>query len=307
MSDMIDRIIHADAVDGLKTIPDNTVNTCVTSPPYYRLRDYGVAGQIGLEDTPEAYIDRLVTVFREVKRVLKSDGTLWVVINDSYNGSGKGGGNKNTAVCTSPTSLVDLKPKDMIGIPWMLAFALRDDGWYLRNDIIWYKGNPMPENVQDRCSRAYEHIFLFAKSKKYYFNADTIADPIKQSSVERMKRGRSDNNKYVNGIPGQPKQSINGPRVKNSISDELIPVTRNKRDVWEINTVPYKGAHFAAFPPKLVETCILAGCSAGGIVLDPFAGSGTTCMVAKQLDRRYIGIEINADYCRLAEKRVNKC
>ena len=192
----------------------------------------------------------------------------------------------------------------MIGIPWLLAFALRADGWYLRSDIIWYKKNPMPESVRDRCTRAYEHVFMLAKSKKYYFDGASIAEPMAESSIERLKRGSGLNTKYSDGIPGQTKQGINKPRLAGSITDEQIPATRNKRDVWIINTKSYRGAHFATYPTELAETCILAGCPVDGIVLDPFMGSGTTGLAAKKLGRNYVGIEINADYCRLAHERI---
>ena len=197
------------------------------------------------------------------------------------------------------------KPKDMIGIPWMLAFSLRDSGWYLRNDIIWMKENPMPESVKDRCARCYEHIFLFSKSRKYFFDYKAISEPIAPGTVSRLKRGVKGSNKYGEPIPGQAKQqTINLCREHGAISDEMINPLRNKRDVWIINTVPFKGGHYAAYPPKLVETCLLAGCPKDGVVLDPFMGSGTTGMVAKQLDRHYVGIELNPEYTKLAEARI---
>ena len=197
------------------------------------------------------------------------------------------------------------KPKDMIGIPWMLAFALRDTGWYLRNDIIWMKDNPMPESVKDRCARCYEHIFLFSKSKKYFFDYKAISEPIAPATAERLKRGMKGGNKYGKPVPGQPQpQSINRPREHGEIKDCDIDPLRNKRDVWKINTVPFKGGHYAAYPPKLVETCLLAGCPEGGIVLDPFMGSGTTGMVASQMGRHFVGIELNPEYTELAYKRI---
>ena len=197
------------------------------------------------------------------------------------------------------------KPKDMIGIPWMLAFSLRDSSWYLRNDIIWMKENPMPESVKDRCARCYEHIFLFSKSRKYFFDYKAISEPIAPGTVSRLKRGVKGSNKYGEPILGQAKQqTINLCREHGAISDEMINPLRNKRDVWIINTVPFKGGHYAAYPPKLVETCLLAGCPKDGVVLDPFMGSGTTGMVAKQLDRHYVGIELNPEYKELAEARI---
>ena len=193
----------------------------------------------------------------------------------------------------------------MIGIPWMLAFALRDAGWYLRNDIIWMKENPMPESVKDRCARCYEHVFLFSKSRKYHFDHKAISEPIAPTTAERLKRGMKGGNKFGKAIPGQEQvQTINRPREYGTITDEMIKPLRNKRDVWIINTVPFKGGHYAAYPPKLVEPCLLAGCPEGGIVLDPFFGSGTTGMVAKQLNRHYIGIELNPEYAELANARI---
>jgi DNA modification methylase len=309
---MTNTIIQSDNLKALRQLPADTIQCCVTSPPYYGLRDYEIEGQIGREDTPEQYIHRLVEVFREVRRTLRPDGTLWVNIADTYCGTGSKANHvdpKNPKGRTGQQVALNhrvqgCKHKDLIGIPWLLAFALRNDGWYLRNDIIWYKANPMPESVRDRCSRTYEHIFLLAKSKNYYYDAAAIAEPVAPTTIARMKGGRAAIHKYAEGIPGQTMQKINMPRAAGAIPDELIPVTRNKRDVWEINTVPYRGAHFAAFPPKLAETCILAGCPVDGIVLDPFLGSGTTGFVAKQLGRRYIGIEINAEYCRLANERM---
>ena len=306
-------ILHGDSVEVLRRIPAETVHCCVTSPPYYGLRDYGIDGQIGREETPDRYIENLAAVFREVWRVLRPDGTLWVNIADSYAGSGKGwtghngiGNQEKRQGFKSGNALIPdgCKEKDLIGIPWLLAFALRNDGWYLRNAVIWEKGNAMPESVKDRLTRSYEYVFLFAKSKKYYYDAAAIAEPTMAATTERMKRGRGQH-KYADGTPGQKAQTINRPRAAGAIQDAYIPVFRNKRDVWKINTVPYGGAHFAAFPPKLAETCILAGCPPGGIVLDPFFGSGTAGLVAKQTGRQYIGIDINAEYCRLAAERIN--
>ena len=201
--------------------------------------------------------------------------------------------------------VVGCKQKDLIGIPWLLAFALRADGWYLRSDIIWCKANPMPESCKDRPSRCYEHVFLLTKSKQYFYDAAAIAEPIAPTSAARYRGGRSANSKYSSEVPGQGKvQNINKARSGGYYDDALIPTTRNKRDVWHINTVPYKGGHFATFPPKLAETCILAGCPKGGIVIDPFFGSGTTGLAAQALGRRYIGFELNADYCALARARI---
>ena len=308
-----DCIINRDALFALKELPDESVHCAVTSPPYYALRDYGLDAQIGREDTPEEYIQRLTAVFHELKRVLRFDGTFWLNIADTYCGTGSKGS------CTDPKNpkgrngqriarnnhVPGCKQKDLIGIPWLLAFALRSDGWYLRSDIIWQKENPMPESCKDRPSRCYEHIFLLTKSKQYYYDAAAIAEPIAPTTAARYKRGNGARRKYSEGIPGQGKaQGLNRTRSGGYYDDAFMPTTRNKRDVWLINTVPYKGAHFAAFPPKLAETCILAGCPRGGVVLDPFFGSGTTGKAAKDLDRHYIGIELNSEYCALARARI---
>ena len=305
--------VAGDCLEILKTLPEDSVHCCVTSPPYYALRDYGMEAQIGRETTPKEYISRLTEVFTEVRRVLRPDGTLWLNISDTYAGKGNQGdfidpknptGRNGQAVALN-NKVEGCKPKDMIGIPWMLAFALRDTGWYLRNDIIWMKDNPMPESVKDRCARCYEHIFLFSKSKKYFFDYKAISEPIAPATAERLKRGMKGGNKYGKPVPGQPQpQSINRPREHGEIKDCDINPLRNKRDVWKINTVPFKGGHYAAYPPKLVETCLLAGCPEGGIVLDPFMGSGTTGMVASQMGRHFVGVELNPEYTELAYKRI---
>lgn len=310
---MTDTIINNDCLAALREMNGESVNCCVTSPPYYALRDYGMEGQIGWEETPEAYVARLTEVFSEVRRVLTPDGTCWLNISDTYCGTGSKG------MCTDPKNpkgrngqavslanhIAGVKPKDMIGVPWMLAFALRNDGWYLRSDIIWCKDNPMPESVKDRPSRCYEHIFLLTKSKRYFYDAAAIAEPVAASTPGRMKRAFGNGNKYSADIPGQKHQQICDARPQ-GYTDNEIPTMRNKRDVWRINTVPYHGSHFAAFPPRLAETCILAGCPAGGVVLDPFLGSGTTAAAAKKRGRRYIGIELNPEYCVLAQERIDK-
>ena len=308
----LDTIFCGDALDVLRTLPDNSVHCCITSPPYYALRDYGAAGQIGREDTPAQYVARLTEVFSEVWRVLRPNGTLWLNIADTYCGTGSKGDHldpKNPSgrngQCVSLAQRVEnVKAKDMLGIPWMLAFALRDHGWYLRSDIIWQKANPMPESCKDRPSRCYEHVFLLTKSRSYYYDALAIAESMAPSSIARYKRGRI-GGKYAEEIPGQNKvQGLNQTRSGGYYEDGAVPTVRNKRDVWQINPFPYKGGHFAAFPPKLVETCLLAGCPQDGIVLDPFLGSGTTAAVAKQMGRHYIGIELNPGYCALAEQRI---
>ena len=309
----LDYIINSDALHALRELPEESVNCCVTSPPYYGLRDYGNDAQIGREETPEQYIERLTEVFRELYRVLRPDGTFWLNIADTYCGTGSKAGHsdpknpkgRNGQQVALNHKAPGCKQKDLIGIPWLLAFALRADGWYLRSDIIWQKNNPMPESCKDRPTRCYEHIFLLTKSKKYYYDAAAIAEPTSPTTAARYKGGRSANGKYAEEVPGQGKvQGLNRARSGGYYDDALIPQFRNKRDIWLINTVPYKGGHFAAYPPKLAETCILAGCPKGGIVLDPFLGSGTTAAVAKQLDRHYIGIELNAEYCALARARI---
>ena len=308
-----DTIINRDALYALRELPSESVHCAVTSPPYYALRDYGLTMQIGREDTPEEYIERLTEVFRELRRVLRPDGTLWLNIADTYCGTGSKGGctdpkypqGRNGQSVSVARKAAGCKQKDLIGIPWLLAFSLRADGWYLRSDIIWQKENPMPESCKDRPTRCYEHIFLLTKEKKYYYDAAAIAEPISPKTAARYRMGRSANSKYAAEIPGQGKvQGLNKARRGGYYDDALMPTTRNRRDVWTINTVPYKGGHFAAFPPKLAETCILAGCPKGGVVLDPFFGSGTTGLAAKSLARHYIGIEINAEYCALARARI---
>lgn len=303
------KILCGDAAEQLKTLPRESVNMCVTSPPYYGLRDYGEQGQIGIEQSPSEYIARLVKVFDEVYRVLAKDGTLWLNIGDSYAGSGKGpmtlsqnGKNKDVfdmhnRIYEVPKSWSGIKPKDMIGIPWMLAFALRERGWYLRSDIIWYKTNCLPESAKDRPTKTYEHIFLLAKSRRYYFDYKAIQEPLKEVSKARYKRGRSSNSKYA----GQ--QGITQEREDFSDFDQQF---RRKRDVWEVSTNTYKmDEHFAMFPEKLIEPCILAGSKVGGVVLDPFFGSGTTGAVAKRFGREYIGIDLNARYLEKAKARID--
>lgn len=273
--------------------------TCVTSPPYYGLRDYGHDGQIGLEESPEEYIKAMVEVFRCVWDVLEDDGTLWLNIGDSYNGSGGQGTkpnimSKEAAVGRGGKAIkVDnIKPKDLIGIPWMLAFALRADGWYLRQDIIWHKPNPMPESVTDRCTKSHEYIFLMSKSQKYYYDADAI----KEQSTSKSEGIKFGGNKY--GDDNDPKYATKSGNVSKEYDKA------NKRSVWTVTTKPYAGAHFAVFPSDLIEPCILAGAPAGGIVLDPFMGSGTTAQVAQHLGRQYIGCELNPDYCQLQNIRT---
>lgn len=418
-------LLQGDCLAVLKGLPNQSIQCCVTSPPYYGLRDYGTAkweggdmncdhkkgepkwrsrdrstiayaesqghnleswgkicgkcgavcidDQIGLEETPEIYINKLVAVFSEVKRVLKDDGTLCVVMGDSYNAGRNGGwagGNNGIsrpeiAPRQSGVNVPGLKPKDLIGIPWMLAFALRANGaaspqtmytiekirsallsdfetwdeipdktrtvienldreyqeankggWWLRSDIIWAKPNPMPESVTDRPTKSHEYIFLLAKSQHYFYDADAIREPYAESSFPRALRGVSENNKWTGGAPGSTAHSISQARPNERKKFEngqagggssfVNPAGRNKRDVWTVTTKPYKGAHFATFPPDLIEPCILAGSRIGDTVLDPFNGSGTTGAVAIKHNRDYIGIELNPAYIKLTEERLKQ-
>lgn len=287
------KILVGDCAEQLKSLESGSVNCCVTSPPYYGLRDYGCEGQIGLEETPDAFIAKLVNVFREVKRVLANDGTLWVNMGDSY--AGGGGGNYNKECL--------LKPKDLIGIPWKLAFALQLDGWYLRQDIIWHKPNPMPESVTDRCTKNHEYIFLLAKSKQYYFDSEAMKEPCAESSIARQRRGVSENNKWVDGAQGQTPHSMSQKRGNDP--NREVSTIRNKRSVWTVNTRSYKGAHFATYPPELIKPCILAGCPINGTVLDPFGGSGTTAQVALEHNRNAILCELNPEYVSLIKSRLS--
>lgn len=290
----LNTILCGDCLEVLRTLPSSSVDCCVTSPPYYALRDYGVDGQIGLEDTPEVYIAKLSDVFMEVYRVLKPEGTLWLNIGDSYNGNKKGNTEtiKYKVVAESNDFHKKLwkgaKQKDLIGIPWMLGFTLRSKGWYLRQDIIWEKGNPLPESVTDRCTKSHEYIFLMSKSLKYYFDHEAIQEKAKYPNDNRGSRGDSRRGTEMNSVSG--------------VTGEM----RNKRDVWCVNTKPCKEAHFATYPFELIKPCILAGCPENGIVLDPFMGSGTTAIVARSLNRNYIGVELNPEYIKIAQKRLEK-
>ena len=261
------RIILGDCIEGMSGLPDGCVNTCVTSPPYFGLRDYGHEGQIGLEDTPEAFVARLVEVFREVRRVLRDDGTLWLNLGDTFG-----------------------KDKNLLGIPWRVAFALRADGWYLRQDIIWHKPNAMPESATDRCSKAHEYLFLFSKGPQYHYDAEAIMEPI-QSDRAASRKAKA-------GGAGRKELRPHGSAYDGEGTH------RNRRSVWSVSTKPFKGAHFATFPPDLIEPCILAGCPAAGTVLDPFGGSGTTAGVAIKHGRNAILCELNPDYAAMIPSRV---
>ena len=301
-NDLRDTILFGDC---RKTLPQFTekARMCVTSPPYYGLRDYGGEdSQIGMEQSPEEYVDQMVQVFREVRDVLTDDGVLWLNIGDSYYNYRSDGNYPKQSVSKTrqdlPKStpvrgnkLKGLKQKDLIGIPWMLAFALRADGWWLRQDIIWNKPNPMPESVKDRCTKSHEYIFLLSKSKQYYYDNEAIKEPVKQDWGTRDRT----NGKYHN--PGT------GLAPHSGLSKSYD--RKNKRSVWTVTNKPYKGAHFAVFPPDLIEPCILAGSEENDIVLDPFMGSGTTAMVAKKHNRNYIGCELHEDYASLQTDRID--
>ncbi|HET6631545.1 MAG TPA: site-specific DNA-methyltransferase [Rhodanobacteraceae bacterium] len=363
--------IHVgDCLEVMRGMPAESVQCCVTSPPYYGLRDYDVRPTswpateatifpafpplaipameccLGLEPDPWAFIAHCVEIFREVRRLLRNDGTLWLNIGDSYCGARRGGqGDKcglegsrhnqresrraqtasrrrdDEPIPRSDIAHEGLKSKDMLGIPWMLAFALRADGWYLRQDIIWSKTNPMPESVRDRCAKAHEYMFLLSKSPRYYFDAEAIAEPIAAASIARLSQPNLANQAGSVRVPGKsngPMKAV-GPRFggdkygadareqsRTKSGNEWTgdSGTRNKRSVWTVATQPFKEAHFATFPPALVEPCILAGSPGGGVVLDPFSGAGTTALVAEELGRQYIGIELNPEYAEIADARL---
>lgn len=319
----LNTILCGDCLEVLRTLPSSSIDCCVTSPPYYALRDYGVDGQIGLEETPEAYIAKLSDVFMEVYRVLKPEGTLWLNIGDSYNGNKKGNTEtiKHKVVAESNDFHKKLwkgaKQKDLIGVPWMLAFTLRSQGWYLRQDIIWEKGNPLPESVTDRCTKSHEYIFLMSKSQKYYFDYEAIQEEATSSGKPRVFGANNQKGTLRNDVG-----RVFNPRTKNCQYDGQKPnsfhlsrengepdkeyYVRNKRDVWSVNVKPCKEAHFATYPFELIKPCILAGCPENGIVLDPFMGSGTTAIVARSLNRNYIGVELNPEYIKIAQKRLEK-
>ncbi len=311
-------VLCADAREVLPSFPDGHFRCVITSPPYWGLRDYGLGpDSLGLEPTPELYVEHIVDIFREVRRVLRDDGTMWLNIGDSYNAAGRDGhgtriGYKqgtNRASATGadhnrPTA-PDLKPKDLVGIPWMVAFALRADGWYLRSDIIWHKPNVMPESVRDRPTKAHEYLFLLAKSARYYYNSEAIKEPATEPARKCGRNSRANVDRDVSH--GTRKQDAIGKCQYvgfNNRYDFANPSKkRNRRSVWTIATQPYRGAHFAVFPEKLVEPCILAGCPEGGVVLDPFAGSGTVGVVAQKLGRNAVLIDAKPEYAEMAMER----
>lgn len=327
-----------DCLEGMRKLPAEIFHTCVTSPPYWGLRDYGVEGQLGLEDTPEEYVAKMVQVFEEVKRVLRPDGTLWLNLGDSYAHASKKrtteqvcrksslqGGKSTQIACKDQQNKIvgDLKEKDLVGIPWMVAFARRANGWYLRQDIIWHKPNCMPESVTDRCTKNHEYIFLLSKSPQYYFDSEAIKTPLKESTVSRYSQD-VDNQAGSDRVPGK----TNGPmkaerkldkqrghgrrhagfneRWDNMSKEEQQANGANKRSVWTVAPKPFKEAHFATYPPELIVDCIKAGSPVHGLVLDPFIGSGTTAEVARKLDRNYTGFELNPDYIDIKDRRLRK-
>jgi DNA modification methylase len=360
------KIYHMDCLEGLKHLPENSIDCCVTSPPYWGLRDYGVTGQIGLEPTTQEFVAKMVEVFEEVRRVLKKDGTLWLNIGDSYAGGGRAGNNPeyygkhkmfgkdgwNAGIFGKPQKISgNLKRKDLVGIPWMLAFALRKAGWYLRQDIIWSKPNPMPESVTDRCTKSHEYLFLLTKSAKYYYDADAIRTTSKNYKDDlRRISSQTEGHKSIpdakiNGLrereycarnprpgidnrggnqaskKGIPKTKIPGGwdtgkgahgtihrenRTEAAYSEVELKAGANKRSVWTVPTQPMPEAHFATFPEELITDCIKAGCPIKGTVIDPFMGAGTTALVARKLGRNFIGFELNADYIKIANKRLYK-
>jgi DNA modification methylase len=294
------RILVGDVRQRLQELPDGSVQCVVTSPPYWGLRDYGHDGQIGLEQTPDDYVAEMVAVFRQVRRVLADDGTLWLNLGDSYAGGGRGGQSEaKRSENWQPTYSLHghvpngLKAKDLVGIPWRVAFALQADGWWLRQDIIWAKPNPMPESVTDRCTKAHEYVFLLTKSAQYFYDADAVAEPSMNLGMTDIRFG---GNKY--GDSDDPKHAT---KSGNKYTDSG---TRNRRSVWTVPTKPYSGAHFAVMPMALVEPCILAGSERLDTVLDPFCGSGTVGVVALRNQRKFIGIELNAEYADLADRRI---
>jgi site-specific DNA-methyltransferase (cytosine-N4-specific) len=340
MEPPLDTCLFGDCLAVLRTLPDGFVQTCVTSPPYFGLRDYGHAGQIGLEATPDAFVARLVEVFREVRRVLKDDGTLWLNLGDSYAASrgSKSASNLSNSAASNAAMAGDgggmragdfgLKPKDLIGIPWMVAFALRADGWWLRQELIWHKPNPMPESVTDRCTKAHEQIFLLAKAERYFFDHEAIKEPsvsdhlpgnhthkgatayaqeagehhrTKAGLVAYAQRQRAKRPSVERGGFGGKTADQPGREAFRAVTD-----TRHKRSVWTVATKPYGGAHFAVFPTALIEPCVLAGSRPGDVVLDPFFGSGTCGAVAQALGRRFLGIEINEAYAPLQAERLRQ-
>lgn len=335
----LNTIHNIDALEGLKSLPDESVQCCVTSPPYWGLRDYKVKGQMGMEKTPEGFIENMAKVFSEVKRVLKRDGTLWLNIGDSYCASKTGSSDQSTSTLQGgkktqieagrrpdKSNIVGVKPKDLVGIPWMLAFALRSQGWYLRSDIIWFKRNVMPESVTDRPTKTHEHIFLLSKNQSYFYDHNAIKEPAiydvdGTETLARKARQHNGNKTLVTDKVNAPRpagfkdaRKMNG-KHSNGIAElngnpgeynEQAIGMRNKRDVWHISPAQFPEAHFATFPEEIPDTCILAGSKEGDTILDPFMGAGTTALVARKRNRNFIGFELNPEYIKIAENRLKK-
>jgi DNA modification methylase len=329
------RLLIGDCRERLRELEAGSVHCCVTSPPYFGLRDYGHAGQIGLEPTPDAFVAEMVEVFREVRRVLRDDGTLWLNLGDSYSAGGNGPGAAGAKQGTNVGADIAAKrtpgfaPKNLLGIPWRVAFALQADGWLLRQDIIWSKPNPMPESVTDRCTKAHEYLFLLSKSARYHFDAEAISEPFAASSVARLAQD-IDSQAGSTRVPGKTNGAMKavgkgnaktfrggGAYTQGQSFDNSAEAARdghgnapnetglrNRRSVWTVATQPFKEAHFATYPPALIEPCILAGCPKGGTVLDPFGGAGTTGLVADRLGRNAVLIELNPEYAALAQRRL---
>lgn len=327
-------IIVGDCLASLRAMPAQSVHCCITSPPYFGLRDYGHEGQIGLEDSPAAFAAKLVEVFREVRRVLRDDGTLWLNLGDSYSTQSKWGGATGGKAAAGLHGALGggrqkarrgIPDKNLIGIPWRVAFALQDDGWYLRQDIIWHKPNPMPESVRDRCTKAHEYIFLLSKRPRYYFDGEAISEALADSTVARLAQPTHAEQRGSDRVPGKTNgtmkavggaysfarstatQGMPGAPAQHRPDREPVEYRsrRNKRSVWTVTTKPFRGAHFATFPPDLIEPCVLAGCPEGGTVIDPFGGAGTTGLVAQRHGRRAILCELNAEYAQLARDRIH--
>jgi len=317
----MNKILQGDSIEKLTEIESGSIQSCITSPPYFHLRDYGIDGQIGMEGTLSEYIERLVSVFREVRRVLKDDGTLWLNIGDTYSGNNslrKGrAGFEDNRIGFSNNTLLDnenrIPPKNLMGVPWRLALALQNDGWILRQDIIWRKPNPMPSPVTDRCTNSHEYLFLLAKNPKYYFNSEAIKEPVSESYAKDkrpkgvLRQRLYKNSKYaINGMYNIKTESIkeNIEPIKEGNPEEIG--MRNKHSVWNITVKPFRDAHFAVMPLELVNNCILAGTKAGDTVLDPFFGAGTVGKSAIENNREYVGIELNPEYIKIAERRLKE-
>jgi len=298
-------LLLGDALEQLRTLPDGSVDCVVTSPPYYGLRDYGTPGQYGLEPTPAAYVETMRALFAEARRVLADDGTLWLNLGDSYASGGRTsydtrGGNTRANGYAAQRAPSELPGKNLLGVPWRTAFALQDDGWILRNEIIWHKTNAMPESIKDRLSTRHEHLFLFAKASRYRFDLDAIREP-HTMRPQRRPRGHKERQK-LGVLPAQTWSTSE----RDEPGVDGHPLGRNPGDVWSIPTRPYPAAHFAVFPIDIPLRCIKAGCRPGGTVLDPFSGSGTTGAAARQLGRKYVGIDLNPAYHDLAKERFTQ-